>query len=181
MTIHEISLYDYGRRHTRLAAVVVTLLLLVATTACTVRLIAEYDEVLDKSITDFQTKTETFLAKLQSSQGTPDATYDKNKDYYDQSIATLNTMRVRAIATPKSSIIVQQIDLMKGTIEDFRKLHQSTGAAGLTTGAIDATRSALETQFEAMLKLELALKRGKTARSTVPAPWLLSPEAYQGN
>lgn len=166
----------------RFRALLIVALLLAFTTACAVRLIAEYDEVLDHSITDFQQKTELFLAKLESNAGTPDATYANSKDFYDQAVATLNTMRVRALASSKNSLMVQQVDLLKSSVEDLRKLHEDAGAKGLTRGEIDAARSALETHFESMLKLELALKRGKTARNAPLAPqWMVIPATAQGN
>src|SRR5256885_327672 len=101
------SIYAANRREAsppnRQAIVLVLLfllLLLLFSLGCSVRLIGEYDQVIDQSLTDFQQKTETFLSHLESVQGTPDAAFAKNTDFYDQSVAAVNTMRVRAAAEP---------------------------------------------------------------------------------
>jgi hypothetical protein len=150
--------------------VLLILPLLIVSSACTVRLVGEYDEVIDHSLTEFQQKTEAFLSHLEAEHGNPGASYAKNVDFYNDAQASISTMRVRAAAQPKKEILVQQLDLLKRSMEDLRKLHQSAGADGLGDGAIEAARSALEVHLEAILKLELALKRGKKSARMLPAP-----------
>ena len=144
--------------------------LLVFSLACTVRLIGEYDEVIDHSLTDFQQKTEAFLSHLEADHGHPEASYAKNVDFYNNALASISTMRLRAAAQPKKEILVQQLDLLKQSMEDLRKLHQTAGPDGLTDGPIEAARSALEVHLESILKLELALKRGKNSARMLPPP-----------
>jgi len=138
--------------------------------ACTLRLIGEYDEVIDRSLTEFQQKTEAFLSRLELAQGTPQAAFDKNTDFYTEAAAAINTMRVRANAQPKKEILVEQLDLLKKSLEDLKKLHQLAGPNGLTQGPIEDIRSAMETHIESILKLELALKRGKNSARMLPPP-----------
>jgi hypothetical protein len=162
------------RNNTHLLARKIACLLLLAplifSLACTLRLIGEYDEVIDRSLTGFQQKTEAFLSRLESAQGTPDASFAKNADFYTDASAAIRTMRVRANAQPKKDILVKQLDLLQKSLEDLKKLHQLAGPNGLTQGPIEDTRSAMETQIESILKLELALKRGKNSARMLPPP-----------
>jgi hypothetical protein len=154
----------------RKVACLLALAPLVLSLACTLRLIGEYDEVIDRCLTEFQQKTEAFLSRLELAQGTPQAAFDKNTDFYTEAAAAINTMRVRANAQPKKEILVEQLDLLKKSLEDLKNLHQLAGPNGLTQGPIEDTRSAMETHIESILKLELALKRGKNSARMLPPP-----------
>ncbi len=63
---------------------------------CTLTLIGNYDDVIDKGMTDFQQKVETYISKLESNPATP---YDSA--FYDDAFARLAAMRSRAQASYK--------------------------------------------------------------------------------
>jgi hypothetical protein len=147
-----------------LAASALTLLL---ASGCAVRLIGDYDEVIDHGITDFQEKADAYLIQLGEVSGTAAAAYAPT--FYDQSQARLGSLRTRAEASFKKEILAKQITLLMDTIDKLRALHKDMGQK-ITPGAIDASRAAIASQVGSILKLELALKRGKKTGWLRPLP-----------
>jgi hypothetical protein len=147
-----------------LAGSVLTLLL---ASGCAVRLIGDYDEVIDHGITDFQEKADAYLIQLSEASGTAAAAYAPA--FYDQSQARLGSLRTRAEASFKKEILAKQITLLIDTMDKLRALHKDMGQK-ITPGAIDASRAAIESQVGSILKLELALKRGKKTGRLRPLP-----------
>lgn len=134
-----------------------------------VRLISDYDNVLDDGVTMLQQNTEAFLNQLNEEVGTPQAAYSANADFYTKSDATLRTLATRAASEPKSKIIVEQVQLLQKTFDDLQQLHKLNGDKGLSAANIANSRSAMESQFQSILTLELALK-SSSAASQSPAP-----------
>lgn len=134
------------------------LLVMLAFGGCTsIRLIADYDEQIDKSVTDFQRKVETFLTGLERNADQPESKYDANVKFYDEARVDLSAIRVRAAALPKNEITLKQIDLLTdslGKLEELQRL-------GIRREHIAPLRSAFNSTCTAILKLELAKKRGE--------------------
>jgi hypothetical protein len=122
---------------------------------CTLRLIGDYDDIIDKGMTDFQQKLEAYLSKRAAD---PNATYDQT--FYDDVNARLTAMRSRAQASFKKDILVHQMDDLIATVADLQKADK---AGKLTPAFIQGARTTLSVEIESILKLELALKRGDTA------------------
>lgn len=126
---------------------------------CTVRLIGDYDDTIDKGITDLQQRTETYFATLRSS---PNMAYDPA--FYNDASARLAVLKTRAASLEKYSIIVQQIDNLQQQYGDFRKLDQATSRP-VPVSLVDASDNSITVSIESILKLELALKRGSSPSS----------------
>jgi hypothetical protein len=120
---------------------------------CAVRLIGNYDDVIDAGITDVQQKAELYFAKLQSTPSTP---YDQG--FYDDVDSHLAVLKSRAAALPKNQIVVTEIGNLKAQFDDFEKLDRISPRP-FPAGAVNAARSGIETSVESILKLEFALKR----------------------
>ena len=134
-------------------------LLAVALSGCTnIRLIADYDDQIDKSVTELQRKCETFLTGLERNAGQPEAQYGANAKFYDEAKVDLSAIRMRAAAIPKNDITLKQLDLLADNLDNLEKLHK----IGLPREQIKPLRSAFNTGFTAILKLELAKKRGES-------------------
>lgn len=141
--------FPLGRRFASL--VFLTLLL----SACTVRLIGDYDEITDKGVTDLQMKAEERFATLLSSPNTPfDAAV------YDDLDAHLAVLRSRAATLPKYPIIAKQLDELKAQFVNLRKLDQISPRP-MAPGAVTAAQSAVAVTVESILRLQTALKRGE--------------------
>lgn len=125
--------------------------------ACTFRLIGDYDDTIDKGVTEFQQKAEVYFLKLQSNPNTP---YDQS--VYDDLYPRLAVLQSRAAALPKYGIIAQQVANMKKQVDDFQKLDQMSPRP-LPKSIQVAPESAIAVSVESILTLELALKRGDAA------------------
>jgi len=139
----------------RAFAVCITAVLLYA--GCHVKLIGDYDDTIDKGISDVQQRAELYFAKLQSS---PDTPYDQS--FYDDMRSRLATLKTRASASYKKDILVRQISELQSEFGKFQELDQGAKrpiAAALVTSA----ESAISVSVESILTLELALKRGVPA------------------
>src|SRR5689334_19616786 len=76
-----------------------TILAAGALCAC-VHLVSDYDDQMDKGVTDLQKKNEVMLHKIETSLADPSKTYDA-KDY-DEFRAALNILLVRAKSWSKN-------------------------------------------------------------------------------
>ena len=137
------------------------ILLISVTSGCSIKLIADYDELIDRYATELQGKIETFLIKMERLAGTPEGTYSENTGFYDELQGTLNTLYLRAQTIDKNELVVEQIQLLLENVANLRKLHQKQGDSGLTKELIEPVKTAFNSQFKAIIKLQEALKRGK--------------------
>jgi len=137
------------------------ILTLFACVACTVRFVSEYDDVVDHSTTELQKRVETFVRNMETEAGTPEGEYENNKKVYDELLADVNAIKVRASAATKNDITVEQIELVGKNIEDLKKLHVHGGNTGLRASVADPALVLLNVEFTAIIKFELAKKRGK--------------------
>jgi hypothetical protein len=126
-------------------------------TGCHVRLIGDYDDTIDKGISDIQQRAELYFSKMQSNPNTP---YDQS--FYDDIRSRLATLRTRAAASFKKEILVQQISELQKQFNDFQKLDQAASRP-ISASIVTAAESAINVSVESILKLELALKRGAPA------------------
>lgn len=86
----------------------IPLVLLLLLSGCgTIRLVANYDENLDKGLTDLQKKVEVILTKIERNPSNPSSTYEP-KDY-EQLRENLNVLRTRAAAWDKNEVTVRML------------------------------------------------------------------------
>ena len=128
---------------------------------CRVKLIGDYDDTIDKGISDLQQKAGLYFSKLLSVPSTP---YDPN--FYDDMRSRLVALHSRAAASYKKDILVQQISELQSQFNDFQKFDQNAPRP-VPAQAVMAAESAITVSVESILKLGLALKRGA---SSAPAP-----------
>ncbi|MGD8261986.1 MAG: hypothetical protein PVG70_01555 [Desulfobacterales bacterium] len=136
---------------------IVYLALLVAS-GCSVKLISSYDEKTDNAVTELQKKFETFFVTVESQEGSPECKYENHQSFYQESKVEISAIEVRARAVPKNEITVEQIELLKDSLDKLEKLHK---ISCLSPEQISLLRSNFNTSFTAILKLELAKKRGE--------------------
>jgi hypothetical protein len=84
-----------------------------------VKLVADYDQQTDQSVSELQRKCETFLTYLERNAGKPEAQYDANKKFYDGARIDLSAIRVRAAAIPKNELTLRQLDLQRSGVPDW--------------------------------------------------------------
>lgn len=128
-----------------------------ALSGCTVKLISSYDETTDKTVTALQKKTESHLVALEAEEGLPECRYEKHKQFYDEAKVDVSAIAVRAAAIPKNEITTTQTELLANSLASLEKLHK---IACLSKDQIAPLRIQFNSSFTAILKLELAKRRG---------------------
>lgn len=134
------------------------LALMVALSGCAVKLISSYDETTDKTVTALQKKTEAHLVALEAVEGLPECKYEKHKQFYDEAKVDVSAITVRAAAIPKNEITTEQSILLSQSLVSLEKLHK---IACLSKDQIAPLRTQFNSSFTAILKLELAKRRGE--------------------
>jgi len=129
-----------------------------AMSGCSIKLISTYDETTDKTVTALQKKTEAHLVALETIEGLPECKYEKHKLFYDEAKVDVSAISVRAAAIPKNEITTEQTVLLSSSLENLEKLHK---IACLTKDQIKPLRTSFNSSFTAILKLELAKRRGE--------------------
>lgn len=152
-------------RHTARSssAFICTMFLAVALSGCTVAFISYYDESTDKAITELHRKLETFFIALDARLGTPAAVHEVWKDTYHDLRLSMSALELRVNALPMNSITQEQAGNVKRNIDLLEQLHK-TGFGGnieAQRAVIAAVRQDFNTSLAAILKLELAKKRGE--------------------
>jgi hypothetical protein len=137
-------------------------LIAIAISGCaTVKLVGDYDEQIDKGVTQLQKDVETFLVKLEATADKSTArveSYDKNKKFYEDAKVALSGLRVRADSLERNSITVRMLDRLSNNLSRLERMHEG----GLTKPEIELSiRGAMNSQFTAILTFELAKKRGE--------------------
>jgi hypothetical protein len=145
--------------HTRrpaAARLVLLALVLAGAAGCAITLISPYDEQIDKTATALQLEMDTFLTSLVA---TPQPPYAEKRQFYTDYEVKLRSVLLRAQSHPKNQLTVQQIDLMMKNLGELQQAHE----AGPMDPAMVATmRNLFNLGWQAIIKLELAKKRGET-------------------
>lgn len=139
-----------------------TFLIAIALSGCTtIKLVGDYDEQIDKGVTQLQKDVETFLVKLEATADKPAdrvESYDKNKKFYEDAKVALSGLRVRADSMERNSITVRMLDRLSNNLTRLEGMHRE----GLAKAEIDqGIRGGLNSQFTAILTFELAKKHGE--------------------
>ncbi len=129
-----------------------------ALSGCAVKLISSYDEATDKAVTALQRKTEAHLIGLEAVEGLPECKYEKHKSFYDEAKVDVSAIAVRAAAIPQNDITTESVALLANSLGSLEKLHK---IACLSKDQIAPLRILFNSSFTAILKLELAKRRGE--------------------
>lgn len=128
-----------------------------ALAGCTVKLVSNYDEKTDKAVSELQKEVESFFVTMEEQQGTPACAYENHKSFYDETAVELSAIEVRAKALEKNEITVEQVNLLQDSFNNLEQLHQKEC---LSSNQIESLRSSFNSSITAILRLELAKKRG---------------------
>ena len=144
------------RSRSRSRQVIAVLILAITSVSlgCSVKLIGDYDDTIDKGITELQQRSELYFAKLKSS---PNTAFDQ--DFYNDTDSRLAVLKTRASSLPKNTILVEQITNLTSQFEKFQELDRSSQRP-ISIGIVKSGESAIAVSVESILRLELALKRG---------------------
>lgn len=125
--------------------------------ACSVQLVSEYDEETDRAKTQIQRKLEAFFLELEQSVESQEGQYANHRRSYDEMRVDIGVLRTRAAARAKNDLQVQQVELLLENLRNLEELYK----LGLTREQIPPIRNVFNSAIPAILKLELAKKRGE--------------------
>jgi hypothetical protein len=129
-----------------------------------VRLVSAYDEIIDREATDLNTKIVSFVGRMVTLSGKPEGTYDANATFYDDVKGTVATLSLRAqVQQEKNEITVKMLQELAGNLERLRQLHEMGKEHGLAKAIADPALSAIEVNVEAIIRFEVAKRRGATS------------------
>ena len=121
------------------------------------KLISSYDESTDRAVTQLQRDIETFFVTVERQAGMPECEYENHVEFYQDSKVAISAIEVRARAIPKNEITIEQIALLKDSMDKLEQLHE---LGCFSPGQVENLRNSFNTSITAILKLELAKKRG---------------------
>ena len=125
---------------------------------CVIKLVSSYGVTTDRTVTALQKKTEAHLIALEAVEGLPECKYEEHKQFYGEAKVDVSAIAVRAAAIPKNEITSEQVMLLSKSLESLEELHK---IACLSKNQISPLRTQFNSSFIAILKLELAKRRGE--------------------
>jgi hypothetical protein len=126
-----------------------------------VRLVSNYDEVIDHRTSAVHTKIGAFVGRMEALAGKPEGTYEQNQAGYAEIEAEIATLKLHATAVPKNDITVKMIDELAQNVGNLRKLHELGGERGLRKVLAKSALAAIDVNCSTIIKFELAKKRGE--------------------
>lgn len=145
-----------------LLALALVALAVLAAGGCTVRLISDYDETIDRSASELQKEMDAFLTDMEIGEG-ESVMYGVNRGFYPYYATEVRAVLVRAQAHPKNEQSVAQYELMLDSLKELEEAHrgdegvESEGA--LPVEAIPVFRDLFNQAWSAIIRLEVAKKR----------------------
>lgn len=125
---------------------------------CAVKLISSYDEQTDNAITALQKDMTQFFLTVERQAGLPECQYSNHVMFYQQAKVALSAIAVRTKAIEANELTVEQVELLQDSLSNLEQLHQ---LGCFTSNQVANLRSNFDSSITAILKLELAKKRGR--------------------
>jgi hypothetical protein len=134
--------------------------------SCAVRLIADYDEHTFRRTADLHEQCEALFVSLEEAAVTAepaDDLYPAHAAEYLELISALRALETRAQTIDKNEITVEQVGLLRDSIEKMQSQHRERSASGEPKGfsleTLRVLREPVVQQFRSILTLQEGLKR----------------------
>lgn len=145
-----------------LLALALVALAVLAAGGCTVRLISDYDETIDRSASELQKEMDAFLTDMENGEG-ESVMYGVNRGFYPYYATEVRAVLVRAQAHPKNEQSVAQYELMLDSLKELEEAHRGDEGVEdegtLPVEAIPVFRDLFNQAWSAIIRLEVAKKR----------------------
>lgn len=137
-----------------------------------VRLVSDYDEFTDKSLTVIQQKTDDFIESLRMKAKTDEAAFDKHLEFYEEIDRDLRRLEFRVGSIPNNERTIKlvrdirMVILGEGTCSEdessLRSLHclSENKDQGPSAKVLEIARRNINQTISAALNLELSKKNG---------------------
>jgi hypothetical protein len=128
-------------------------------TSCKVTLLAPYDEITDRIVTEMQEITSAFFVKLESEPTAVAMKYEQQKEFYQKLKVKAATVRIRNKAIDKNKTVVSMINELEANINRLETLHKGKANGLLLPEEVMLLKDAFETQYSAIIRFMMALKQ----------------------
>lgn len=143
--------------------------LLVLTVGCAeVRLISDYDQVTDEQVNALQRMAEQLFTSLERNAEFPDCSHASHEDFYEAAAVELNLLIARNEIRPRNRVTQDQLAALKDSVNTLEERHLLVDQVEpgeehecISVEEVALLRSGFDVSFRAILKLELAKKRGE--------------------
>jgi hypothetical protein len=127
--------------------------------SCKVTLLAPYDEITDKAVTEMQEMTSAFFVALESDPQNDAMKYENQKQFYQKVKVKAATIRIRNSAIDKNKTMVGMIAELEANINRLEKLHKGKANGLLILEEVMVLKDAFERQYGAIITFLMALKQ----------------------
>lgn len=135
------------------------LVLFISACALEVRLVGQYDEVLDESIRDIHTQTSSFFIALKKDIGTPEADYMNYSSFYEEVEGELSFLILRSEILEEEAKVKTLTTLLgdlKLQYEDLESMHQKNL---INNKVLESSKNAFDRSFRAIIAYMVNLKQ----------------------
>lgn len=146
---------NFYRRHIYLICIFSLLVLNCTTT----KLPSDYDEITTKTLAELQQSVSTYFVRVERNLNTPMAQITQFIPFFDDAKVKLNTLEIRTAAIENNQLTHQQILELQEMIRNLEKLHE---IGFKSAEEIHELQKPFTRAFTSILKLQLALRRGKS-------------------
>lgn len=136
------------------------LIMSLAISACgtlKVKLVGEYDDIVDKSVHQLESNTNAFITKLSNNIGLDDGSYENNKNFYSEAKGEIKALITRAEFLEDGLKRTPLTDNFKNLVkqyDDLEVLHQTP----LSKEVLAKAQEAFDQSFRAIVKHLVFLK-----------------------
>jgi hypothetical protein len=136
---------------------VILSIIVVAGCSFNVKLVGPYDELVDKSVAQIQSKTTSHITKILANKGERAGSYDSLKEFYPNIKGDIDTLIVRSEVLEKGlkkTPLTDNFKSLKLQYDDLEILHQTP----FNQKAISSAREAMNQSYRAIVKHLVYLK-----------------------
>lgn len=151
------------KRQNNLILWIVSLFLIISVCsgcALTVKLVGEYDAIVDNAVTDLQKETAVFFSKMKTASSA-DTTYKANKDFYDDAHGKVSTLIIRSEVIEqglKRNPLTKNFKDLQLQYQDLAEQHKKIPSKKY----FESAEKAFNQSFRAILENILYLKWNQT-------------------
>ncbi|MEW5911350.1 MAG: hypothetical protein AB1814_02265 [Thermodesulfobacteriota bacterium] len=136
------------------------LLALTLAAGCPAKFVSDYDPQLDKQLTEFQKKVETFINKMAVYRGKPEGRYENNTDFYQKEVPVeIKLLLFRANLQDKNQETITMIELLQNNLKIMEELHKDHGY--LSERDLKQVQRGINTSFRSLMLFEQEKRTGR--------------------
>ncbi|HAD83154.1 MAG: hypothetical protein A2509_03710 [Candidatus Edwardsbacteria bacterium RIFOXYD12_FULL_50_11] len=144
----------------KIGAMFILAVTLISCGSMKVRMVGQYDQMIDRQVTELQESTMGFFNKMERGLGTDAAKYESNKQFYYDAKVIAQCARTRAEAHEYGLKFKPLSDNLKSLEEQYVDL-ETLHKMNFNEQVLESSRKAFEQSFTAVIRYLLALNGEK--------------------